>query len=187
MVKWGRNEDAQNQVCTWIMASLTTCYTPGPSSTTVHKQLHPRGVFRSAWSHFWGLFPFLSLYAHLQVCTNKKAFILQHAFIKEDILIFAFHLGLVWFFPVVSHPTTIKENKRLMHLQCFSEDIDKKALFSSYFRSFSLPIKVSKAPNEPGRVGEGCEGTAVYILQYRYCWSSLLSYTNHRQLQPYKF
>lgn len=55
----------------------------------------PEDFFNQPEVTFGGLFPLLSLYAHLQVWTNKEAYILQHAFIKEDILMFAFHLGLV--------------------------------------------------------------------------------------------
>jgi len=70
-----------------------------------------------------------------------------------------------------------------IYLLCFSKDIDKQVYISLASEALHYPEKSSKALDEPGRVGEGCEGTAHYIY---YC-SSLLSYTYHRQLQPYKF
>lgn len=107
--------------------------------------------------------------------------------LKQILLIFVFYFDLVWLLPFLSCPTTTKEKKNQPLQYIFTilqQRHRQKGLLLSYFRNFTLSRKSSKALDEPGRVGEGCKGTPHYIL---YRCSSLLSYTHHRQLQPYKF
>lgn len=89
-------------------------------------------------------FPHIYTYKFAQ---TKKHTYYSMLSLKQVLLSFAFLFGLVWLFPVVSHPTIIKENKSKcydIHLQCFSKDIDKKHYFSLTLGALHYPEKSQK-------------------------------------------
>lgn len=159
------------------MASLTTWCSSSPSSIPEEFSDQPKATF-------WGV-PHPHLHRH--VCTDKTPYLLQNSFIKADTsdFCFLFWSCLIITFPFMSYNNKRKKKQPLQYIFTILQQRHRqKGLLLSYFRNFTLSRKSSKALDEPGRVGEGCKGTPHYIL---YRCSSLLSYTHHRQLQPYKF